>query len=245
MTDIVLMERVLAAAPERRPQRVVVDAHAAPSMGRVAIAARRAGIPFLVDPQTHFLQDSQHSAHPWAQLPFGSPQPGTPAELLQPGRLDVLVAAVVEHQLSCEATAIIAPYVHLERPGDGWADVQVQLWRATGRYLEQQGVKVRVTAVIALGWRLLDRPTWPGALRPLIAALYEDPRPAEVALAASKVDQGVQPELASPRSSRSFGSCAGGSGRCSPGSRICSARLPPRPVPPAMSAALAAASAAT
>lgn len=191
--DVALMERVLAATPGRRPHRVVVDAHAAPRMGRVAAAARGAGIPFLVDPQTHFLQDFQHAADPWAQLPFGAAQPCTPAELLQPGRLDILAAAVVEHQLSCGATGIIAPYVHLERPGDGWADVQVQLWRATGRCLEQHGIKVEVVAVIALGWRLLDRSTWPAALRPLIAALHDDLHPAEVAVAASRVDGGVRP----------------------------------------------------
>ncbi len=192
--DVALMERVLAAALERRPHSVVVDAHTAWRTGRVAAAARRAGIPFLVDPQTHFLQDFQHAADSWAQLPFAVPQPCTPAELLRPRRLDFLVAAVVEHQLSCGATAIIAPYVHLERPGDGWADVQVQLWRASTRYLEQQGIKVDLVAVIALGWRLLDRSTWPVALRPLIAALHQDLHPVEVAVAASKVDQGVRPE---------------------------------------------------
>jgi hypothetical protein len=191
--DITLMERVLAAAPSCRPNRVVVDAHAARGTDRIAAAARRAGIPFLVDPQTHFLQDFQHATDSWAQLPFGDPRRCTPADLLLPRRLDVLAAAVVEHQLGCGATAIIAPYVHLDRPDNGWADVQVQLWRATGRYLEQQGIKVEVVAVIALGWRLLDRSTWPAALWPLIAALHDDLNPAELALAASKVDQGVRP----------------------------------------------------
>ncbi len=191
--DIALMEQVLTGPPERRPHRLVVDAHAAPRMGRVAAAARRAGLPFLIDPQTHFLQDFQHATDPWAQLPFGAPQRCSPPELLQPGRLDVLVAAVVEHQLSHGATAILAPYVHLERPGDGWAEVQVELWRACRRYLEQQGYKVEVLAVVALGWRLLDRSKWTAALRPLITALREDLKPAEVALAASKVDQGVRP----------------------------------------------------
>jgi hypothetical protein len=191
--DIALMERVLGGPLNRRPDRVVVDAHAAPRMGRVAAAARRAGLPFLIDPQTHFLQDFQHPADPWAQLPFGAPQRCSPAELLQPGTLDVLAAAVVEHQLSHGATAILAPYVHVERPGDGWTEVQVELWRASRRYLEQQGIKVEALAVVALGWRLLDRSRWTAALRPLITTLREDLKPAEVALAASKVDQGARP----------------------------------------------------
>lgn len=192
--DIALMELVLAGVPERRPHRVVVEAHAAPRMGRLAAGARRAGIPFLVDPQTHFLQDVQYADDPWARLPFGAPQPCVPTELLQPGRLNAFVAAVVEYQLSCGATTVIAPYVHLERPDDGWADAQVQLWRATSRYLERQRIEVDVMALIGLGWRLLDRSTWPAALQPLIAALSEDLHPAEVAVAASRVHQGVRPE---------------------------------------------------
>jgi hypothetical protein len=191
--DIALMERLLGGPLASRPDRVVVDAHAAPSIGRVAAAARRAGLPFLIDPQTHFLQDFQHPTDPWGQLPFGGPQRCSPAELLQPGTLDVLAAAVVEYQLSHGATAILAPYVHIERPGDGWTEVQGELWQASRRYLQQQGIQVEVLAVVAVGWRLLDRSTWTAALRPLITTLREDLEPAEVALAASKVDQGARP----------------------------------------------------
>jgi hypothetical protein len=77
--DAALLRRIYGLdgheAASARPTRVVVDAHVpASSRGAdVAMAARQAGVPFLVDPQTFYLQGTQHAADPWALLPYGRP----------------------------------------------------------------------------------------------------------------------------------------------------------------------------
>lgn len=191
--DTALMERVLTGPSDNRPSRLVVDAHVAAASPRVAAAAVAAGVPFLVDPQTYHLQDYQHPAAPWAQLPFARAEISTPADLLTPGRADEVAAGAVKHQLAHGATMVLAPYVHIGRPDDGWTQVQAALWHATRRYLDQQGLSLAVVAVVAIGWQLLDRPTWPQTLDPLLRSLPAL-NPSEVALAASRVDAGAHPE---------------------------------------------------
>ena len=191
--DAALVREILQGDPAHRPHRLVVDAHVAAAEPSMSAAARGAGVPFIVDPQTHFLQDVQHAADPWANLPFATAPAGTVSDLLDRRRLDWLAAEVVQYQLASGATRIVAPYVHIERKDDGWADVQIAMWRATRRYLDQEGLSLPLTAVTALGWRLLDRTAWPDALDPLLRGLQRlDPD--EVALAASKVDAGASPE---------------------------------------------------
>lgn len=191
--DTALMERVLAGHRERRPSRVVVDAHAAAASPRLTAAAVAAGVPFLVDPQTHYLQDYQHPSDPWAQLPYGHPEISTPADLLAPGRADEVTSAAIEHQVAHGATMLLPPYVHITRADDGWTQVQAAMWSATRRSLDRGGINLPVLAVLALGWRLIERPTWPQTLDPLLRSLATL-SPAEVALAASKVDAGAHPE---------------------------------------------------
>lgn len=191
--DAVLVQKMLSAGPRQfRPDRLVVDAHVACAEPSIGLAARAAGVPFLVDPQTYYLQDVQHQADRWAQLPYADALASTPADLLERRRLEALVAGVVDHQLAAGVTLIVAPYVHIERADDGWRQVQVALWRATRRHLDQRGLSLPVLAVVALGWRVLDRATWPDVLDPLRGAL-DVLAPTEVALAASKVDAGAKP----------------------------------------------------
>lgn len=178
--------------------RIVLDAHTASSNPRLAVQARQHGLALLVDPQTHYLQDRQHPADAWAQLPFATADRLTPEQLAN-GRLPAdLVAAVVDFQLHAGATAILAPYVHIEREGDGWLDAQLHLWQLTRAYLDRHHIQLPVVALVALGWRLLDRPTWPATVQPLVASLRELSC-AQIALAAGKVDSGttVQQRMAS------------------------------------------------
>lgn len=147
----------------------------------------------LVDPETFYLQDHQHDADPWASLPFASASVATPADLMAPGRQDELVADCVGFQLTHGATSIIPPYVHVERLDDGWAEVQIGLLRRTQRYLKTENLGLPVVAVLALSWRLAGRTKWPAAFDRINNTLV-DLAPAEVAVAASKVDQGVHPE---------------------------------------------------
>ncbi len=88
----------------------------------------------------------------------------------------------------------MAPYVHVERPGDGWAQVQALLYRRTRRYLDAQRLHLPILAPVALSWKLVSRTSWPAALDGLIDAL-RILAPDEVALAASKIDQGAHPDL--------------------------------------------------
>jgi len=191
--DTALLERVLTGPVEHRPHRVVLDAHTAAANDRLATAAQRAGVALLIDPQTYFLQSFQQPDDPWARLPFATARALSPGALLEPGRLSALVGAAIQHQLAYGASAVVAPYVHLERAGDGWLQVQVALWQATRLFLQREQIHVPVVAVVALGWRTLDRDQWTHTLRPLQAALRQALRPDEVALAASKVDAGVHP----------------------------------------------------
>jgi hypothetical protein len=190
-----LLERV--AGPRRPPgpglTRVVLDAHTASRDSRIAMAARRLGLPVLIDPQTFYLQDHQHPADPWALLPFGSPHASQVADLMSPARQDQLVADCLEFQLDAGATSLIPPYVHIDRAGDGWADVQANLFRRTRRYLDQQDIHLPLTAIVAVSWRLTGRISWHSTLDHVLAAVNAL-APAEVALAASKIDQGVHPD---------------------------------------------------
>ena len=191
--DVALTQRVLTGPAGQRPSRVVVDAHVAKSAPAIATAAAIAGVPFLIDPQTHYFQGTQHIGDPWAQLPFADRTLNSPDDLLRHGRANAVAEEVIDYQLAHDASALIAPYVHIQSASDGWLQVQLALWRATRRVLNEQGVQLPLVSVVALGWRLLDRSTWPETLRPLrdeLALLA----PSEIAIAASKVDQGVRPD---------------------------------------------------
>lgn len=196
--DAKLLRRVFGfegslAAPAH-PDRIVVDAHVPSTAGGIDICAtaRRAGIPFLIDPQTYLLQDAQHPGDSWAALPFGDPARWS-ALGMDAAVQEELVGRVVDYQIANGATSIIPPYVHLQKSDSEWIQVQTGLWEQTRRYLDREGITLQVTAVVSVGWRVLQNPRGFAALGPTMAALATL-QPREVALAASKVDQGVHPE---------------------------------------------------
>lgn len=195
--DVALLRRVFGGTAGSvspwRPHRIVLDAHVAAAKPEITTIARRAGVPLVIDPQTYYLQDFQHPADPWARLAFADAAKHAPDDLATPARQDWLIAETIEFQLAHGATMLVPPYVHTERVNDGWVEVQTSLWRRTRRYLDQQGLRVPTLAVVALGWRLLNRTAWPSALFPLRRSLVELD-PTEVALAASKIDDGVHPD---------------------------------------------------
>lgn len=195
--DAALIDRIYgsggAPAATRRPNQLVVDAHVALAHPEIARTARRAGVPFLVDPLTHYLQDVQHRGDPWAVLSFADPSPYTPADLGSPHRQERLVAECLSFQIAHGATTLIAPYVHVASADDGWVDIQRGLLAHTRRFLDHNDVRIPVMAVFGLGWRLLDRVAWPAVLNPLLEAA-DLLGPGAVAVAAAKVDQGAHPE---------------------------------------------------
>lgn len=195
--DAALMRRVYGLDGYSRavatPSRIVVDAHTPLSEPELGGIARRAGVPFLIDPQTYFLQDLQHPGDKWANLPFGEAAIWTPSDALSSQRQEMVIRESVEYQVAHGATSIIPPYVHLEKADNGWGEVQSSLWLGTRRYLDEHGVSLPVTAVFAPGWRLLHPVQGPKNLRSVFAAL-DKLAPTEVAVAASKVAAGVRPE---------------------------------------------------
>lgn len=96
----------LVAAPEaglgrprpttRLPGALVVHAFSA-SVARISALARRTGIPLVVDPETHPLQDAQPQTDRWTVFEWTPGRRCTPADLLASGRADALVATCLAH----------------------------------------------------------------------------------------------------------------------------------------------------
>ena len=175
------------------PDRLVVDAHVPLTAQGAGIApvARQAGVPFLIDPETYYLQDNQSVDAPWCKVPYANSKLMTSSDLATSAAQDDLIRTAVNYQLENGATAVIAPYVHIEKPALGWEQVQEGLWRRTADYLRRANINVPVIAVAALGWRCMT-PTSRKELTGLwsgLAALA----PAEVAIAASKAHAGANP----------------------------------------------------
>ena len=153
-----------------RPDRVAVDAHVPLSTNGAHLSgahlsgvARAAGVPFLIDPETYYLQDVQHAGAPWCAVPYAQTAPVTPTELMNAGNQAALVKSVVDYQLAHGATAVIAPYVHIDRPTPGWVQVQAGLWRRTADYIEEAGINLPVIVLVAIGWKLpAPHPRCPG-----------------------------------------------------------------------------------
>lgn len=188
--DDTLLPTLAAGGSAIRAARVVIDAHAAAKTDSFATETRRLGLPLLIDPSTFLLQDQQPANDSWARLSFATRDLVTVADLMNVARADELVAEVIEFQLGHGASAVFAPYVHIENSNDGWADVQALLYRRTRRYVDQRPVALPVIAPIALSWSLLGRTKWAAVLDRLIRALGTL-EPQEVVLAASKVHLGV------------------------------------------------------
>ncbi|WP_431236160.1 hypothetical protein ACQ856_29070 (plasmid) [Mycolicibacterium psychrotolerans] len=176
-----------------RPDRIVVDAHVPMRSNEICDIAQAAGVGYLIDPLTHLFQDHQPTADRWAQLPFGLARALTPEEASRPAFIEDLTHRVLDYQLRHNATALIPPYVYVDRPGSEWVDVQATMWQSARHYLDARSVALPITAVVALGWRMLH-PTQgfdaPGPAERALVAL----RPREIAIAASKADDGIHPE---------------------------------------------------
>lgn len=188
-SDARLIERL--ARDQHAPDVVVVDAPTVALRDGLAGAARTAGLPFVVDPLTHLIQSQQTASDRWASLPYARASPMSPDELAQPARAASLVAQVIEYQLEHHATVIVPPYVNVDRPEEPWLATQQVLWTAARDYLHDNGLRLPVVPVVAAGWRMLRAETWPIGLGKLLPTLREL-APMAVALAGSRVDQGVR-----------------------------------------------------
>lgn len=151
MNDHLVISDLLAAGRSprlatRRPpiSQLVADAHVAEARPQLAELAQGAGIPFLVDPNTPFLQSEVDPDDRWAQLPFG--QSG--ALRVSDVDRDRLVAAVVDFQVDKNATIIIPPYFYGSSPNDPWFALSVRLIRQTVEYLDANDIRLPVLPIM-------------------------------------------------------------------------------------------------
>ena len=153
MNDHLVVGDLLAPATgprlaRRRPpiDQLVADAHVAEARPTLSDAAQAAGVPYLVDPNTPFLQTGVAEDDKWAQLPFAQSDP------IRPGEFDMnqLVAAVVEFQLDKGATTIIPPYFYASSPADPWFVVSLRLIDETVEFLRTNDVRLSVLPVLCV-----------------------------------------------------------------------------------------------
>src|SRR5438094_6001240 len=128
--------------------RILVDAHLVKRLPLVAEAAASVGIPFLIDPDTHFLQTELRPGDAWSRLPFGQVHAITPADLATPDGRDDLVDRAVSFQVEAGGTGVIAPYVYAGDPDDPWFDLSLDLLRRTAAFMQMAGIRLPLIGVL-------------------------------------------------------------------------------------------------
>src|SRR5260370_17648393 len=89
--------------------RIVVDAHLVARLPLIADAAAAVGIPYLIDPDTHYLQTDLRPTDAWAKLPFGQAHTVNPSDLATSDARDDLVDRTVSFQVEAGATPPFSP----------------------------------------------------------------------------------------------------------------------------------------
>jgi hypothetical protein len=132
-------------ARRRAPiDQLVADAHVAEARPALAEFARSAGVAYLVDPNTVFLQTGVAADDRWAHLPYTQSDP-VDCHAVSPPEL---AAKVVEFQLDKGATTIIPPYFYASSPDEPWFALSLGLIDATAEYLRQNDVQLPVLPVL-------------------------------------------------------------------------------------------------
>jgi hypothetical protein len=127
---------------------VVADARVAIRRPTLAEAAAGAGVPFIVDPQTHLLQANLAQDDPWAALPFGTAAALDLDDLRTATARNDLVRRVVAFQLQHRATAVIPPYVYANAPTDEWFELGLDLLQRTASHLTSANVRLPVVPLL-------------------------------------------------------------------------------------------------
>lgn len=167
--------------------QLVADGHVAEARPALADLARNAGIPYLVDPDTPFLQTGVAAEDRWAQLPFGQPDPVPPAAI----DLHSLVKDVVDFQLDKGATRIIPPYFYASSPSDPWYLLSLNLIERTAEYLKAEGVRLPMLPVFCAQLQAFGNPAMWGAGIDRFLAQVSNIEIASVALCLSPAGAGT------------------------------------------------------
>jgi hypothetical protein len=151
MNDHLVVSDLLAPAtgprlvrPRPPIDQLVADAHVAEARPILSDAAQGAGVPFLVDPNTPFLQTRVADDDRWAQLPFAQADP-VASNAVDTARL---VTEVVEFQLDKGATTIIPPYFYASSPTDPWFILSLRLVDQTAEFMRENDVQLPMLPVL-------------------------------------------------------------------------------------------------
>lgn len=152
---------LLPGDPRRPIDRLIADAHIAQRRPQLRLAAESAGIPYLIDPLTHFWQTDLRESDKLAALPYGSFVAKVSEDFTDPLRRESLIAAVIDFQVEQGATQLIAPYLYARSPEDEWFKRTLELLEATRRRMDRVGLHLPLLAVLTVAHRGFAAPsTW-------------------------------------------------------------------------------------
>jgi len=145
VSDLLAVASGLRIATRRPPiDFASADAHVAQARPMLAELAQAAGVPYLVDPDTPFLQSGVAPDDRWAQLPFGR------AEAVAVGDVDTrrLVEQAVDFQVALGATTVVPPYFYAASPSDPWFIASLSLLDETAEYLQRNRIRLPVLPIL-------------------------------------------------------------------------------------------------
>jgi hypothetical protein len=124
--------------------RLVASAQLAQARPSLAQAAQGAGIPYLVDPETPFMQSGVAENDRWAQLRFAQAGP------LTTDAVDIsnVVEGVIEFELESGATTLIPPYFYAQSSADPWFELSLRSLELTADYIARHDLKLPVLPVM-------------------------------------------------------------------------------------------------
>lgn len=128
--------------------RLVADAHIASRRPQLRVAAESAGVPYMVDPLTHFWQSDLRDSDALAGLPYGSPAAKRPDDFASPLAREDLIAQVLDFEIDRGATLVIAPYLYARSPDDAWFERSLELLEATRRRMDRVGLRLPLFAIL-------------------------------------------------------------------------------------------------
>jgi hypothetical protein len=131
--------------------RVVADAHVAVKRPQLARAAASAGVPYMVDPLTHFWQTDLRDSDALAALPYGSSVARVSEDFTNPLTREELLAGVLDFEVDRGATIIVAPYLYARTPEDEWFQRSMELLEATRRRMDRTGLRLPLFAILTVG----------------------------------------------------------------------------------------------
>lgn len=147
--------------------RVVADAHIAAKRPQLARAAASAGVPYMVDPLTHFWQTDLRESDALAALPYGAATARGSEDFTSPLTREALLAGVLDFEVEHGATIIIPPYLYARTPEDEWFQRSMELLEATRRRMDRTGLRLPLFAVLTVGHQSFAPPsTWSAGIDP-------------------------------------------------------------------------------